>query len=544
MKWSHILAGLVVSMSVMMSADYVSAVAGFQTTPTGTVYTTADGTLLIGWQVIDGKTYYFMEDGTMAIGWHVIDGATYYFETNGVRVSGLYPIDGATYLFADDGKQLSGWQQLTDGLYYFDSNGVMAIGFLTVEGKRYLFAPSGRRLSGWQNVDGMKHYVFKDGTVRSGMYTIDGKKYLLLKDGRVATGWQQVSTRHYYFDADGVRQHGLKKIGATVFGFHETYGYRLAGIQKVAARYYYFGTDGKRRYGLQTIQGKVYGFHPIYGYRLQGKQKVGTRYYHFHSTGVRETGWKYTTQYEYYAPALTKKTDWQVINSKWYYFDTSGVMYKNKRIGNAVFDARGAYSNPLSTYKMSVPLYRQFQMGYPSGCEFFSLKMALEKKGRVVSAETLYREMPKSMWNARYENRLYRWVDPNVMFTGDPKGKLSKYRNYGIYPKGMINFSSKYWPVKDLSGQGLASIERELSLGNPVIVWASVDFKQPYGYFNWYTDANKKFTGFANYHVMLATGYDKNNLYINDPYRGRLVIPKHQVSSVMGATGWKALAVR
>ncbi|WP_214760286.1 C39 family peptidase [Exiguobacterium sp. s146] len=544
MKWSHVMAGLAVSMSIILSTDHVHAAAGFQTTATGTVYTTKDGTVLTGWQVIDGKTYYFATDGTMAVGWQAIDGATYYFETDGVLVTGRYEIDGATYLFADDGKQLKGWQQLTDGLYYFKSNGVMATGFLTVDGKRYLFSLEGKRLNGWQTVNGVKHYVFDNGTIRTGMYTINGKKYLLLKDGRVATGWQQVGTRHYYFGTTGVRQHGLKKIGTTVYGFHETYGYRLAGVQKVAARYYYFGTDGKRRYGLQTIEGKVYGFHPVYGYRLQGKHKVGSHYYYFHSTGVRETGWKYTTQYEYYAPTLTKKTDWQVINSKWYFFDSSGVMYKNKRIGNAAFDARGVYSNPLSSYKMSVPLYRQFQMGYPSGCEFFSLKMALEKKGRVVSAETLYREMPKSMWNARYENRLYRWVDPNVMFTGDPKGKLSKYRNYGIYPKGMINFSSKYRPVKDLSGQGLASIERELSLGNPVIVWASVDFKQPYGHFNWYTASNQKFTGFVNYHVMLATGYDKNNLYINDPYRGRLVIPKSQVSSVMGATGWKALAVR
>ncbi|WP_396128459.1 C39 family peptidase [Exiguobacterium mexicanum] len=544
MKWSHVMAGLAVSMSIILSTDHVHAAAGFQTTATGTVYTTEDGTVLTGWQVIDGKTYYFATDGTMAIGWQVIDGATYYFETDGVLVTGLYAIDGVTYLFAADGKRQTGWQQLSGGTYYFKSNGAMATGFVTIDGKRYLFSAQGKQLFGWQTVNGLKHYVFDNGTIRSGMYTINGKKYLLLKDGRVATGWQQVGTRHYYFGTTGVRQHGLKKIGTTVYGFHETYGYRLAGVQKSPPAITISGRTENVRYGLQTIEGKVYGFHPVYGYRLQGKYKVGSHYYYFHSTGVRETGWKYTTQYEYYAPTLTKKTDWQVINSKWYFFDSSGVMYKNKRIGNAAFDARGVYSNPLSSYKMSVPLYRQFQMGYPSGCEFFSLKMALEKKGRVVSAETLYREMPKSMWNARYENRLYRWVDPNVMFTGDPKGKLSKYRNYGIYPKGMINFSSKYRPVKDLSGQGLASIERELSLGNPVIVWASVDFKQPYGHFNWYTASNQKFTGFVNYHVMLATGYDKNNLYINDPYRGRLVIPKSQVSSVMGATGWKALAVR
>lgn len=545
MKWRQWMGGTVLAVGFLFFPTIGQAEGqGFQTTLAGTVYTTADGTTLSGWQEIDGETYYFDTFGIMVTGWQTIDDSIYYFEADGPRVTGLYPLDGATYLFAADGKQLTGWQQLDSRVHYFKADGKMALGFLTITGKRYYFSPEGQRLSGWQTINGAKHYIFTDGTIRTGTYTISGKKYLLLKDGKMATGWRQIGTRHYYFGSDGARRQGLKKVGTTMYGFHETYGYRLQGVQKVAARYYYFGTDGKRRYGLQTIEGKVYGFHPVYGYRLQGKHKLGTHYYHFHSTGVRETGWKYTTQYEYYAPTLTKKTDWQAISGKWYYFDASGIMYKNKKIGNASFDARGAYSNPLSVYKMSVPLYRQFPMGYPSGCEFFSLKMALEKKGRVVGAETLYREMPKSMWNARYENRLYRWVDPNVMFTGDPKGKLSKYRNYGIYPKGMINFSSKYRPVKDISGQGLASIERELSMGNPVIVWASVDFKQPYGYFNWYTASNQKFTGFVNYHVMLATGYDKNNLYINDPYRGRLTIPKSQVSSVMGATGWKALAVR
>ena len=564
MKRNDWMTGAVLATGLFFLPVVGHAETGFQTTPAGTVYTTAEGTTLTGWQTIDGKTYYFDASGVMVTGWQEIDDATYYFGTDGILVTGwlevdslryffnddgkmatgFQSIDGRTYLFASTGIMKKGWQTIDGKRYFFHSTGVMLTGFWTVSGNRHYFAPNGALLTGWQTINGVRHYLFSDGMIRTGMYTIGGQKYLFLSNGKMATGWQQVGTRHYYFGTDGVRRHGLQKVGTLVYGFHETYGYRLQGVQKVAARTYYFGTDGKRRYGLQTIQGKVYGFHPVYGYRLQGKHKIGSYYYHFHSTGVRETGWKYTTQYEYYAPTLTKKTDWQAINGKWHYFDASGVMYKNKKIGNASFDAKGVYSNPLSVYKMSVPLYRQFPMGYPSGCEFFSLKMALEKKGRVVSAETLYREMPKSMWNARYENRLYRWVDPNVMFTGDPKGTLSKYRNYGIYPKGMINFSSKYRPVKDISGQGLASIERELSMGNPVIVWASVDFKQPYGYFNWYTASNKKFTGFVNYHVMLATGYDKNNLYINDPYRGRLTIPKSQVSSVMGATGWKALAVR
>lgn len=529
---------------IWVSPQLVSAEGSFQQTEDGIVYTLSDGTVLTGWQQIDGNIYYFDSEGILLTGWQQIEEATYYFEMDGRLVTGSYSIDGTTYTFGEDGKLLTGWQERDGLIYYYNETGLPVKGFQMIDGKRYYFSDKGVRLSGWQQISGAKHYIFSDGTIRTGMYTLSGKSYFLLNDGKVATGWQTIKARSYYFGNDGIRRQGLAWVGKDVYGFHPTYGYSLKRTYRLRDRNYLFDSTGKRLYGLQRINGKTYGFHPQYGYRLKGKFKMGHETYFFHSTGVQETGWKYSTRYEYFAPALTKKTDWQLIKGQWYYFDANGRMYQNKRVGNAAFDAKGVYSPRLSMYKMSVPLYRQFPMGYPSGCEFFSLKMALEEKGRAVSASTLYNEMPKSMWNARYENRLYRWVDPNVMFTGDPRRTLGKYKNYGIYPKGMIGFSSKYRPVKDLSGQGLASIERELSMGNPVIVWASVDFNKPYGYFNWYTSSNKKFTGYVNYHVMLATGYDKSNLYINDPYRGRLVVPKSKVSAVMGATGWKALAVR
>lgn len=585
MKWKTTTLFSLIAGTLLTSPLLTHAEGSFQQTENGIVYTSGDGTVLTGWQEIDGHTYYLNEDGMLLTGWQEIEGATYYFETDGRLVTGAYAIDGTTYTFDENGKLLTGWQERDGLVYYYDETGQPVTGFQTIAGKRYYFNEDGVRLSGWQQLGDAKHYFFPDGTIRTGMYTIDGKKYYLMEQGKMATGWQTIGTRRYYFGDDGVRRQGLARIGDKMYGFHPTYGYRLEGLYRINNRHYLFGKYGDRKYGLQRIDGVMYGFHPTYGYRLEGVHKLNARVYsfdaygrreygfqtvdgkkvgfhptygyrlqgkfrldgktyHFHSTGVPEKGWKYTTQYEYYAPALTKKTDWQAIDGKWYYFDTYGKMYQNRRVGNASFDARGAYSQALSIYKMSVPLYRQFPMGYPSGCEFFSLKMALEEKGRAVSASTLYNEMPKSMWNAQYENRLYRWVDPNVMFTGDPKGTLGKYKNYGIYPKGMVGFASKYRPVKDLSNQGLGSIERELSMGNPVIVWASVDFNKPYGYFNWYTASNKKFTGYVNYHVMLATGYDKSNLYINDPYRGRLVIPKSKVSAVMSATGWKALAVR
>lgn len=544
MRWKTYTKISIVVGSLWMFPLITHAEGSFERTNVGIIYTSNDGKVLTGWQQIDGNTYYLNENGIVLTSWQHIENATYFFEADGRLVRGTVSIEGKTYHFAEDGKLLTGWQTLDGQVYYFDATGLPIPGFQSIEGKRYYFSNDGMRLSGWQQIGDTKHYIFPDGTVRKGTTSIGGKTYHLLEDGKMTTGWITLGKKRYFFGNDGIRRQGLTRIDKKVYGFHPTKGYLLKGLYKIDSRYYFFDTKGKQQYGLQKVNGKTVGFHPTSGYRLNGKFKLGKKTYFFDSKGIQQTGWRYTTRYEYFSPALTKKTDWQSINGKWYYFDSKGRMYQNKRVGNAKFDAKGVYSPSMSVYKMNVPIYRQFPMGYPSGCEFFSLKMALEKKGRVVSASTLYREMPKSVWNARYENRSYRWVDPNVMFTGDPRKKLSKYKNYGIYPKGMIGFASKYRPVKDISKQGLSSIERELSLGNPVIVWASVDFKKPYGYFSWVTSSKKKYTGFANYHVMLATGYDKSNLYINDPYRGRLVVPKTQVKAVMGATGWKALSVR
>lgn len=202
-------------------------------------------------------------------------------------------------------------------------------------------------------------------------------------------------------------------------------------------------------------------------------------------------------------------------------------------------------TKPAATKKLNVPFYNQFSLGYPSGCEFISLKMALEYKKKVVSAKSLYTQMPKSMKNATQKNGTYYWADPEKMFTGDPAGKLDYYRNWGIYPKGILPLAKKYRSGSvDISKQGASKVESEIRSGNPVIVWASVDFKTPYGYFSWIKPDGKKFTGYRNYHVMLVTGVSSTHFYVNDPYRGKYTVSKSAFNSVFNKTGQYALSVR
>ncbi|WP_214851100.1 C39 family peptidase [Exiguobacterium sp. s193] len=198
-----------------------------------------------------------------------------------------------------------------------------------------------------------------------------------------------------------------------------------------------------------------------------------------------------------------------------------------------------------TTKKLNVPYYNQYSLGYPSGCEFVSLKMALEYKKKAVSAASLYNQMPKSMKNATYKNGKYYWADPEKMFTGNPAGTLDYYKNWGIYPKGILPLAKKYRSgAVDISKQGVSKIEREIRSGNPVIVWATVDFKNPYGYFSWIKPDGKTFTGYRNYHVMLVTGVSSSSFYVSDPYRGKYAVSRAQFTSVYNTTGQYALSVR
>lgn len=198
-----------------------------------------------------------------------------------------------------------------------------------------------------------------------------------------------------------------------------------------------------------------------------------------------------------------------------------------------------------SSKQLNVPYYNQYSLGYPSGCEFVSLKMALEYKKKAISAASLYNQMPKSMKNATYKNGKYYWADPEKMFTGNPAGTLDYYKNWGIYPKGILPLAKKYRSgAADISKQGVSKIESEIRSGNPVIVWATVDFKNPYGYFSWIKPDGKTFTGYRNYHVMLVTGVSSTSFTVSDPYRGKYTVSRSQFTSVYNTTGQYALSVR
>ncbi|WP_426273414.1 C39 family peptidase [Exiguobacterium sp. R-17] len=290
-------------------------------------------------------------------------------------------------------------------------------------------------------------------------------------------------------------------------------------------------------------------------YKISYKSRTG----YIHKNYVKSSSSKYTS-------TGTKYTTVGTLNVR----TGAGTKYKvvgqlNKGVAVATYGTSGSWTRILykgsyryistqyvskskpstTTKKLNVPYYNQYSLGYPSGCEFVSLKMALEYKKQAVSAASLYNQMPKSMKNATYKNGKYYWADPQKMFTGNPAGTLDYYKNWGIYPKGILPLAKKYRSGSvDISKQGVSKIESEIRSGNPVIVWATVDFKNPYGYFSWIKPDGKTFTGYRNYHVMLVTGVSSGSFYVSDPYRGKYSVSRSQFTSVFNQTGQYALSVR
>lgn len=191
----------------------------------------------------------------------------------------------------------------------------------------------------------------------------------------------------------------------------------------------------------------------------------------------------------------------------------------------------------------NVPYYNQMKEGYRSGCEFFSVRMALAYKGKKVSARKLYKEMNKSMSKPKKKKGKWYWANPDKKFLGDPKKTMLKNANWGINPKGILPLANKYRKSYAKHNFSTNQIREELLKGNAVVVWASYHWNKPFGYFR-YIDSNgkKRFT-YANFHVMTVTGMDDKYVYMLDPALGKKKVSIKKFDKSYKPYGRKALVI-
>lgn len=211
-----------------------------------------------------------------------------------------------------------------------------------------------------------------------------------------------------------------------------------------------------------------------------------------HYFEYKENGVKYYVHDSVLIPNDHSVTGWLRKNQYNYYLDANGNYYTKsiRKIGGRYFkfNSSGVASEWTGynyTTLLSVPWSSQLTPAYaPNGCEMASALGALKYKG--VAPEgglvTLLEEMPRNN-NARKG------------FTSNPYSF-----NLGtIYPEAMLPTIQKYAPDSaDTTGAGIAGWKKELEQGNPIVLWCTSQYFEPY----W---GNLGFP--SNIHVQLIVGY-------------------------------------
>jgi len=143
------------------------------------------------------------------------------------------------------------------------------------------------------------------------------------------------------------------------------------------------------------------------------------------------------------------------------------------------------------------------------GCEGTSLLMGLHAKGYAanIGLKQFLDDMPRHKSN------------PAKGFVGSPyMPDRTKKTRTTIFPNILASWASKYGNVADFSGSSPEEIQAELLYGNPVVVYATLRWEEPF--YRIYDIEGQYQRLLSNNHVVLACGYDRNTnrYYISDPY--------------------------
>jgi uncharacterized protein YvpB len=168
---------------------------------------------------------------------------------------------------------------------------------------------------------------------------------------------------------------------------------------------------------------------------------------------------------------------------------------------------------------LTAPLVKQ-NPELPSGCEITTLTMLLQfygiKKDKMqLASEMKYDTTP--MKTDANGNIVY-WGNPNSGFVGSISGQA---KGFGIYHTALIELLRKYIPTAvDLTQKSFDVLQRHIASGIPVEVWTTVDYLEPAAWVEWDSPLGPIRTTFAE-HAVLLVGYDKDNVYVNDPLSGK-----------------------
>ena len=237
-----------------------------------------------------------------------------------------------TYTFQDGTTPKESFEEIEDEIYYFDEEGWMVTQWQKIQGQWYYFNDRGHMLTGWQYLGGSWYYLDAKGKMLTGWQQLNGSWYYLDSSGRMLTGWNWMNGKCYYLKDSGamaadtwIDGYYVDKSGAWIPGKikeEQQSGWILDGN-----RWWYRHADGSyAKSDWEMIDGKWYYFDPA-GWMTTGWQLVKGSWYYLSGSGEMLTGWQLVKGSLYYLDGSgAMLTGWQYIGDKWYYLSGSGAM--------------------------------------------------------------------------------------------------------------------------------------------------------------------------------------------------------------------------
>ncbi|MGW8114226.1 C39 family peptidase [Caproicibacterium sp. NSD3] len=486
----------------------------------------------------DGKTYLANSDGTLRDPGFLVtpdyDGywAPYYIdpETHAVK-TGLFSVNGTYYYGREDqGYFACGKYKAPNGQTYLaNSDGTLRdSGFLVTPDYDGYWAPyyidpeTHAVKTGLFSVNGTYYYGREDqGYFACGKYKApDGKTYLANSDGTLRNPGFLITPDYdgywapYYIDAQThAVKTGLFSINGTYYYGREDEGYLVcAKYQAPDGTFYLANSDGTlltQTGWLETSQydgvtERYYLKNPTGNYSIvkTGKFSVdGYDYYGREDNGSLVVG-------IYYAPDGTR-----------YYGDQNGIL--------------GAIPD---TAWINVPYLSQ-EGNLPTGCELVSAYMVLQYYGVPISEDEWVSRIPCTDLSSIDSWTGLAGPSPDECFVGNPYLP----DGFGCFPPVIVNAMNQVLPEGHraviTTGTSLQELaESYVSVGKPVLVWATINMLPSYPSQTWmitdpgiqsvdYYDYGDSVTGEiftwpANEHCLVLVGYDSDYYYFNDPYDG------------------------
>ncbi|MDP4163035.1 MAG: C39 family peptidase [Bacillota bacterium] len=169
---------------------------------------------------------------------------------------------------------------------------------------------------------------------------------------------------------------------------------------------------------------------------------------------------------------------------------------------------------------LDAPAVSQFPE-LPRGCEVTSLAMLLSSTGLKVDKLKLAAQIKK-------EDTFFNTVGGKVFFGNPNAGFVGNMYDFskpglGVYHTPIKELAEKYLPGKidDLTGSDFEDLKIHLSDNRPVWVIINTTYQklEDNQFQTWMTPSGPIKITYKE-HSVLLTGYDKNNVYFNDPLTG------------------------